>query len=269
MKRIYIFLLGTAAVLCFSGTLLSQSNISIQVMGGITFPTGNFKEEVPLVDTVRTIWPYQMSTAFTIGARGRIALQKSRKLNATFGVSYSSFSNNEQVVNIYASSGSGPTWNDRSGVGGVSTVTFHPKINIITIAAGIEYDLKPAEQWDPFGFFDVTGNFFSGNFSFDGVSTGIYTPTDLKSATRIGLQLGGGVEYRINDDFGLLGGLRYHFTNVFGKTTSEIGAHTNVLELGDKAGSYNGIATPTKNISYLNIFIGASLYLRTHQTGKK
>jgi opacity protein-like surface antigen len=261
MKSIIISLLLAIMLYCNSGRTYTQSNISIQITGGINFPAGNFGQQVPLLDTTRTLWPYQMKTAYSVGARGKIALKKDRKLNLTFGLNYSAFSNNQQVINIYATTGEGSSWTDRSGIGGTATVTFHPKVNIITIAAGIDYNFNPKSKLSPFADAEITANFFSGSFTFDETSQGVYAPVNLTTATRVGLQLAGGVEYRINENWGLLGGLRTNFANLIGKTAPPQDLHTQQIELGDKSGTVYGSSTPSLNIVYINIFVGVQLFL--------
>jgi len=241
----------------------AQSIISIQILGGISFPAGNFGQQVPLTDTVRAIWPYQMKMAYSIGARGILALKKNHKLNLTLGLNYSAFSNKQEVINIYATSSGGTAWQDRAGEGGTATITFHPKVNIITLSAGLDYKFKPKAKLDPFADIELTVNYFTGNFSFDQISNGIYSTADLSSTTRVGFQLTGGLQYDINDNFGLIGGLRVDFTNLLGKTSASQDIHTQNIELSDKGITASGSTSSALNIAYVGLFLGVNLYLNS------
>ena len=262
MKKIIISVSVLFILFIITGESNSRSNISLQLLGGLSFPAGNFGQQVPLIDTVRGVWPYQMKIAYSFGARGVLALKKDRKLNLTLGLNYSAFSNKQEVINIYATTGGGTSWTDKAGEGGNATVTFHPKVNIITLSAGVDYKFSPKETLDPFAGAEITANFFSGSFSFDQISTGIYTPADLTSTTRMGLQLTGGVEYRINENFGLLGGVRVNFANLIGKTSASKDIHTQNIELSDKGINANGTTSSALNITYIGIFLGINLYLK-------
>ena len=252
------FLLLSLLILCFCVyNSSSQSKFSVLVSGGYTAPLGDFHSEVPLVDSVREDWPYQMKAAYNFGVLGLYPITKQKNLNIAFGITYTAFSNSIDI--LVPSSGTGG--NIDAGVDTGTTLTINPKIHMFTVSLGVLYKFGLNKKLRPMLSFDLTGNFLSGTVDFTSSPTSLYTSTEIKSAFRGGFQLGGGFEYLINDYFGLYGGLKYNLVNLLGKS-SENSTQTASITLGDKSHTINGISRPNRTISYIQISFGASLYFQ-------
>lgn len=255
MGNLKTFILTLSVILLLTNCSFSQSKFSVIVSGGYTAPLGDFHTEVPLVDSVREDWPYQMKVAYNLGAVGLFPISKQKNLNVMFGITYTSFSNNIDILvpvtggNIDAGSDTG------------TTITFNPKINVFTLNLGLLYKFNLDKKLRPMLSFDFTGNFLSGTVNFTSSPTPLYTSADIKSAFRGGIQIGAGLEYMINDYFGLYGGMKYNFVNLIGKS-SDNSSQTASIAFGDKGHTENGITRTGKNISYLQISFGASLYFQ-------
>ena len=261
-KTIYIIL--SIVFLLAAKVTYSQLNMRIIVSGGVSFPSADFKQDVPIVDTVREDWPYQLKIGYNLSAIGVLPLNKQKNINLTFGLTYTSLSNNVGVIAPVAGGGN----RDNNGLGTGSDVTFMPKIALYTLNLGGVYIFNIKKQFKQMLSMDITGNFFTGNFDFDITNTGTYTPTDLKSTLRFGLQFGGALEYQINDNYGIYLGTKYNLANLVGRT-ADVSTQTISIALGDKEHSENGIVRPSKTISYFQLSAGVVLYLNDNPEQKK
>lgn len=251
-KFVFCFLL---MILVFPQISGSQTKFHFYVYGGLSVPVGDFNQVVPLVDTVREDWPYQTKIAYNLGAMGMFPLDKKEKWNLTFGLTYTAFRNNIAVV-VPGSSTGGGLDNEVSPGGNVN---FNPKIDLFTLSLGAGYDFSPKNDLHPMLSLEATGNFFSGSFNFDATSSA-YTSANLKSSFRLGLQFGGALEYKINPNYGLYGGIKYNLANLIGRTADN-STQTASIALGDKEHSENGVTRSSKTISYFQISVGLALYL--------
>ncbi len=254
-----------SALLLLVNLSYSQSKFSVILSGGYTAPLADFHTEVPLVDSVREDWPYQMKVAYNLGVQGTFPISKQKNLNLSLGITYTSFSNNIDIFVPNPTNGGG---NVDAGSDTGTTITFTPKINLFTLNLGLLYKFNLDKKLRPMLSFDLTGNLFSGTISFSNAPTSLYTQSDIKSAFRMGFQLGGGLEYLINDYFGLYGGMKYNMANLIGKTADN-STLTASIALGDKEHTENGITRSSKTISYFQISIGGVLYFQSPGEQKK
>lgn len=240
----------------------SQPKMSIFIFGGYSTPLGDFKQDVPEFNYIRANWPYQTSAAYNLGAIGILPIEKKRKLNLSFGITYTAFSHNITVYDSTTPSGGGI---DNLSTG-FSQVTFSPKINLFTLNFGIAYVFNPEKAFHPWVLLDATGNFFSGQFNFDKTTNG-YSSSDLKSEIRLGLQFGGGLEYKINNDIGVFASIKYNLANLIGKS-AENSESTSSVALGDKSHTEFGTSFGNRSISYLQMSVGIVLYLHDNREKK-
>ena len=93
-------------------------------------------------------------------------------------------------------------------------------------------------------------NFFSGSFhSEEGTTT---TDLTLQSATRFGIQMGGGVDFRFSYNIGSVIGFKYSIANLIGKSEgTDVGT---TYALSDVRFGKN------RTISYLQLYAGVSFY---------
>jgi opacity protein-like surface antigen len=222
MKKILLI-----SALLFITLFYSQSNAQskfiIHVTGGYSQPMGDFKSDIIPLDTASANWPYRLKSGFNIGATGKLALGKTGNFRLTFGLNFNSFSNEGTVDNVYAVTTPPPGFitNNIAGKdginGGPSTRTFDPKVSLITIALGGEYAFIPNGNINPFVGLELTTSFWGGSFKFTPSDTGIYRDQTMKSEARFGLQFGGGCEFKLSRNIGLVAGLKYNIANLVGK----------------------------------------------------
>ena len=257
MKKILLPLFVFCIIL-LSSQSNAQSKFTIHVFGGYSQPLGDFNSDIIPLDTAKDTWPYRLKNGFNIGAVGKLALGKTGNYRLTFGLSFNSFSNEGTVNNVYGTTTPPPSgmYTDRS-VSSVSTRTFDPKVSLITISLGGEYAFLPNGNVNPFVGLDITTSFWGGSFKFTPSDTGLYRDWTMKSEARFGLQLGGGCEFKLSKNIGLVAGLKYNFANLVGKgqdDESEIGP--NEVDLGDKAHDIY----PARSVMYLQAYAGFSFY---------
>ena len=267
MKIFRLFITSFIFLILILSTAQSQTNFSLYITGGFTAPMGDFKQDVPLINAQRENWPYQMKTGYHVGIGGLLPIEKKNNINFSFGITYTAFSNNIGTIDTTSTTGSAVK---DANVPAGTPVTFSPRINLYTVNLGVTYIFSPKQKFHPLLSLDATGNFFSGNFSYDGASSSstIYQAADLKSSFRFGLQFGGGLEYRINDGFGVVASLKYNLANLLGKS-DESSANTASIAFGDKAHTRdNGEIVGSRSISYLQISFGAVFYLKSTEDKK-
>ena len=186
---------------------------------------------------------YFVKTGFNLGLTGKYAVDKKGRIRITFGGSYNKFTGEESYSHT----------ND---------IDFHTNMSILSANLGAEYSFTPREKTAPFVGLDLTGNFFSGKTeetvtaasTTDHDNFGTTTST-LKSASRFGLAIGGGVDVAFNKSIGAIFGAKYHFANLVGReylTTSAAGEYN----LNDKE---NG-SVKAKNIMYFQIYLGLTFH---------
>lgn len=250
MKKILVLLLVSFIT---AGALYSQPKFTISLTGGYGLPLPQLRGDVP--DSVDRAETYLMKTGFNLGLTGKYAVDKKSNIMITLGGSYNKFSVDDNYTHT----------ND---------INIHSNISIISASLGAEYSFTPKDKTRPFVGIDLTGNFFSGETTetvtapdttqSDHSDLGA-TTTKLKSASRFGFALGGGVDVSLSKSVGAVFGVKYNFANLIGKeflTTSAAGEYN----LNDKE---NG-TIKSKNIMYLQVYLGVSLYLgETKKTVKK
>ncbi|MBE2225701.1 MAG: outer membrane beta-barrel protein [Ignavibacteria bacterium] len=240
MKKVLFTLL--AAILTLTGSIAAQPRLVIAVTGGYNLPLPPLKGTIDSVNS-ELGESYFVKTGYNLGLSGKYALDKKGRVRVTFGGSYNKFSGEETYSHT----------ND---------VRLHTTMGIISANLGAEYSFTPREKTAPFVGLDLTGNFFSGKSeetvtiptTADHNDPGT-TTTNLKSASRFGLAVGGGVDVAFNKSIGAVFGAKYHFANLIGKeyiATSSAGEYN----LNDKE---NG-SLKAKNIMYFQLYLGVTFY---------
>lgn len=248
MKKVSAFLI--ILVLVSFGSLKAQPKFVIALTGGYDLPLPQLKGTIDSANSTLGE-SYFVKTGFNLGASGKYAVDKKARIRLTFGGSYNKFSGEEQYSHT----------ND---------IDFHTSMSIISANIGAEYSFTPREKTAPFVGLDLTGNFFSGETkeTVTAASTTDHddfgtTTTTLKSASRFGLAIGGGVDVAFNKSIGAVFGAKYHFANIVGKeylTSSAAGEYN----LNDKE---NG-TVKAKNIMYFQIYLGVTFYLGQQKKSK-
>jgi opacity protein-like surface antigen len=252
MKKISLFLL--VSFIFAAGSLLAQPKFTLHLTGGYGTPLGDFKTEVPTdrradADTL----PYYTKQLINFGADGKLAIGKKGNFRAVLGLTYNMFSNNTDAIFRADSTGA------------LVTTNFKPKVNVLSINLGGEWAFMPKGKVNPFIGASIAANFFSGEFEF-GQSVFVKgqqrdAPMDMKSETRIGFIIDGGVDFMFSKQVGAIVGIKYHLINPLGKGAddpSEVGE--NEIDLGDAEHTEDGETIGPRSISSFNGYVGVSFY---------
>ena len=244
--RLFSFIFFMILILGSSERSYSQAKFILNVTGGYSQPVGNFRNSIGINDTASADWPYLMMTGYNLDLTGKLTMNKAANIKLVFNLGYNGFKNwgdlNTIVPAAETDGGSGTE---------TQTVQFLPDVSIIVVSLGAQYDFNPKSSVNPFAGLDLTANFFGGNFGSNPSSN--FPKNTLKSETRFGLQLGGGVDFNCNDYIGVICGMKYNFANLIGKGDYQSDATSSEIVLNDNTGS--------RNISYLQIYAGVSFYI--------
>ncbi|CAG1021810.1 hypothetical protein DOJK_01258 [Patescibacteria group bacterium] len=221
----------------------SQPGFTISLTGAYALPLPDLKGD--LTDSLERAAgeSYFMKTGYSVGLKGKYGVGRKKNIRLTLGGAYSRFSVDDSYHHT-------------------NHIEVHRNISIITASLGAEYSFLPKEKTNPFLGLELTGNFFSGKSDetvtadstadHDELGT---TTENLKSASRFGIAVGGGVEVTFNKTFGAVFGFKYNLANLVGKeynSTSVVGEYN----LNDKEESTN----KAKNISFVQIYGGVNFY---------
>lgn len=252
MKNIKLTVIIISLILT-SNSLYSQPRVTFHITGGYSIPIGVFTGTVEKNDTTPSNWPYLMANGYNFGADGKVAFGKKRNIRLTAGVNYTTFRNKGDIVI------SGDT---------AHISEFKPKINILTLSLGIEYAFTPKEKSSPFLGIEATGNFFSGDFSFTPPLPN-NTKIRLASESRFGIQINGGVDVSFTKNIGVVFGLKFNWTNLFGKGSNNTAESLIESRLSDEEHTVNGTTVAAKNITYFQPYLGFSFFLGQPKKIKK
>ncbi|MBN8585075.1 MAG: outer membrane beta-barrel protein [Ignavibacteria bacterium] len=236
-KLVALFVILAAFLSLNNSTTFSQPQVKVHVTGGYNLPLPDLKGEYP-ADTNSML----QKSGFNAGADVKYYLGKKRNVGITLSGAYNSFSSG-----------------DISVTGG----SFITKVNIIAIGLGVEYSFMPKGKTNPFLGAEFTGNFFSGNYK-TMPTGGTETEATMKSASRFGIGVGGGLDFTFNKSIGAVVGVKYNMANLIGKdsVTSTV---NNEYTLIDKETS----VTKSKNLSYLQIYAGVTFSFNHPKARKK
>jgi outer membrane protein W len=244
MKRLTAVFFLIVVVLC--GVTLAQPRLTINVTGGYNAPMPDLKGDVASeTDRDNT---YLTKSGFNFGLQGKYALDKKGMFRLTVGGSYNMFKGEGDYVHT-------------------NNIHIHNKINVVTAGIGAEYAFMPKGKANPFLGLDVNGNFFSGEnetvvtapatVDHDDVGT---TVTKLKSASRFGVAIGGGVDFAFSKNIGALIGVKYNLANLIGKSHDSLSA-VGEYNLNDKEHTHGTETIPNRSISFIQLYAGVSFYL--------
>lgn len=234
--------------LIFTINNYSQPRLTISLTGGYNLPLPQLKGDITSeTDRDNT---YLTKNGFNAGLVGKYALDKKGMIRITLGASYNSFKGEGSYVHT-------------------NNIEIHQKIYIITAGVGAEYAFMPKGKANPFIGLDVNGNFFSGEIeeivtanssgTVDHNHTGT-TTTKLRSASRFGVALGGGVDFAFSKNVGAVIGFKYNMANLIGKAYDSVAA-IGEYNLNDKEHTQGTETMKNRNIGFLQIYAGVSFYL--------
>ena len=231
-----------------SQSAFSQSNkLSFALYGGLSIPSSDLKGDVNfniLNNPSGTVYNYSQKSGFNVGGALKYVLDRTGNLQVVGSLNYNGFSNTADTTE-------GSTGSENAKI----------KVNILSANVGVQYNFMPNQKVNPYVNLDFTNNFISGSTV---VTTNGNTPpsTDksLKSAWRGGLQFGAGLDFALSPSIGVLVGANYNLANLIGKDTVSSTATTEYA-LNDKEYSIAGGTVAAKNISYIQLYAGISIYM--------
>ncbi len=254
MKRIFALFFIPSIIFIFSifsaGLLYAQPKFVIDVTGGYSLPLLQLKGTIDSANS-QSGESYFMKTGFNVSMTGKYAIDKKRKIRITFGGVYNKFTGQQTYSHT-------------------NTIDFHTNLTLISANLGAEYSFTPKEKTAPFIGLEFTGNFLNGkteemvtaSSTVDHETIGT-TITNLKSASRFGFAVGGGVDVAFNKSIGALFGFKYNFANIIGKQYSATSA-AGEYNLNDKESG----SLKAKNIMFFQIYLGVSFYLGQQKKAK-
>ncbi len=224
----------------------SQPSSSLHFLGGYSIAMGDLKGKFGDTWATFTTNPdsntYFLQNGFNFGLDLKFAPNlKHKGFKIIGGVSFTNFSQGAE----YSDSG--------------LSVQIAYALRIFSFSAGAEYSyITKTSKIHPFINAQLIFSLFSGNYD-ETYSNDNTTNLTLKSASRFGLKLGGGVDIPVGRRLGVIMGLSYNMANLMGKeSTGDFGTQ---YSLNDKEGIVNNTRYKDKKINYLNIYVGFSLYL--------
>ncbi len=234
----FVFVLASSAV-------FAQPKLIINVTGGYNVPLPDLKGDITSeTDRENT---YLTKNGFNFGLAGKYAVDKKGMIRITFGGSYNMFKGEGDYVHT-------------------NNIHIHQKINTITAGVGAEYAFMPNGKTNPFFGLDINGNFFSGEvetvvtatstMDHDEVGT---TTTKLKSASRFGIAIGGGVDFAFSKNVGAVVGFKYNMANLIDKSYDSLSA-VGEYNLNDKEHTHGTETMKNRNISFIQLYAGVSFY---------
>lgn len=249
MKKLVALFVIVAAFLSMNNSTFSQPQIKLHLTGGYNLPLPDLKGEQTFTTIEKDT--YGMKSGFNGGLDFKYFLGKKRNVGVTLGLNYNMFSNNvDSTLNSTA-------------------YTQKNKLNSFQVALGIEYNFMPKGKTQPFLGLGLTGNFISGKSTIEPALTG-YSETTIKSASRFGIRVGGGLDFMLSKSVGAVLGFNYNLANLVGKDadTSFTTGQTE-FNLNDKEFTVGGVTTKARNISYINVYAGVSFYFNQPKKMKK
>lgn len=248
MKKLVALAVITAALTTIN--LYSQPQIVISLTGGYNLPLPDLKGNLPdsLGGPFADSLTYLVNQGFNFGATGKYALGKKRNVRINLGFTYNMFSQSKD----YSS-------------GSVSTA-IKQKINAINISAGVEYAFQPKAKVNPYLGLDLGTYLYSGEFT----SSGFFNLNQkLKSATRFGGAIGGGIEFQFSKQVGANVGFKYHLANLIGKEFDSAAVTSTQWALNDKEYTVDNTTVKSRNIQYLQLSAGISFFLNQPRSKRR
>ena len=241
MKKLVALFVLLAAFLSINNVTFSQPQLIIHLKGGYDLPLPDLKGD--LKDSADRVNTLGMKQGFGFGADAKYYLGKKRNVGITLDLMYNMFSNSEDTVD---------------GLG----KDVKNSLNAFTVGLGVEYSFMPKGKTKPFLGAEFTGHFFSGKLEGSPL-LGNQNEITMKSASRFGLALGGGVDFSFSKSVGAVIGVKYHLANLIGKEEPDTTAtpSNNEYQLVDKEYTVGTVTIPSKSISYIQLYAGVSFFL--------
>ena len=248
MKR-YLAISLFILTFIFTQNGFSQSNkLSFALFGGYSLPTGDLKGDI-FFNGNGNDRSYLEKSGFNFGGALKYALDRMGALQLVVSVDYNGFSNSQDTTET--------TTQGKTSV--TTTTSAKVKMNILSANVGAQYNFMPNHKVNPYVNLDFTNNFFSGSIDVTQNGTSNIAQT-LKSTWRGGLQFGAGIDFAISPNMGVVVGGNYNLANLIGKDSAS-STTTTEYTLMDKETTIGGVTNAARNISYLQLYAGISIYM--------
>jgi hypothetical protein len=182
---------------------------------------------------------YFMKSGINYGIFVKLPLARKSNFNFKGGIAFNVFSNST-------------TYSDS-----IETVNIDLSQSILGITLGTEYIfMDKNSRVNPFIDGEIAVNFFSGKYTEEYLN--VTNTLNLNSTIRLGIQVGGGVDFVLHNNVGALIGAKYGIANLIGKSYQ---ANTQKdYNLNDAAYSEGGSNYPSRSITFLQFYGGVSFY---------
>lgn len=233
-------------IFLISGTISSQPRTSIHFTGGYSIPLGDMKGKF---DDNRAIYTnnadsntYFLQNGFNFGLNFKHSpFRKALGFKILGGLNYNYFSQNKD----YSAD--------------TSPVIIKYNLRVFTLSIGAEYAyMTKKSKVNPFIGAEFTANFFSGAYS-ETYNTGDPVVHTFNPTSRYGVQFSGGIDFVLGQRVGVIAGVKYNLANLIGRES--VGDTQNTYNLNDADAVIKGVKYHNRNISYLQIYLGFSIYL--------
>jgi hypothetical protein len=243
MKHILILIIFLS--LTIQNRSFSQPTATVQFYGGYSMPLADLKGSFGKTFATWTGGgnpdsnTYFMKSGVNYGIYVKLPISRKSNVNIVGGIGFDAFSN-------YAS------YDDSLGTG-----EFDLSLSVLSIIIGSEYIFQTKKsKINPFIGAEASINVFGGKLT--AVYPTITNEYSMNSTIRLGFQVGGGIDFVIHNNIGILVGAKYAYANLIGKIYKpDIGFKYN---LGDDEHTSNGATYPEKKIMFLHFYGGMSFY---------
>jgi hypothetical protein len=213
----------------------------LSVTGGYLIPLGDLAGDlstVSLTNPATSAKAYFEKYGFTVGGQGKLTIDKKSRYRVRISFQFNQFTNSA---------------NDSSG-----NTTISPKLNFFQFGLGAEWAITNISDITPYIGFEANANIFGGTIAYSNNTTGANNENEYNTVTRYGFTADLGIEKAFNKSFGGFLGVKYCNANLLGKSSDLTGAR----ELNDDAYTVNGFSIDAKNISFVGVYLGLSIYIR-------
>lgn len=190
----------------------------------------------------------------------KLVTDKKGKLRPFLTIGYDLFLNTDNTA-AYIPNNITTQWPNDSAVAtsvaGKSKMYMHN----FNLGVGFEYAFVNKTQWTPYMNFDFGMNMIFGTYKQTPNSTGLEVAYTYKSATRLGIGVGAGLNGRFTKSFGISFGVKWRLPNLLLKDSKQ-SYETNKFYINDKedvALSQN--LSKDRNMMYLQLYLGAAFYI--------
>ena len=187
----------------------------------------------------------------------KLTADKKGKIRPYFSLGYDLFLNSDDNTAYIAANVTNNWPANVTSAPGKSKMYLHN----FNASLGFEYAFVNKTRWTPYTNFDIGMNILFGTYKQTLATSTEEIAFTYKSATRLGLGLGAGVNGRVTKGFGVAIGIKFRLPNLLLKD-SKLSTEVNKFEINDKedAGLTPGV-TKDRNMMYLQFYLGAAFYI--------